>query len=175
MLQGTIIGYIGSDAETKVSNGNQFTTMRIAHSDKWTDEKGNVHESTQWVDVVLNGRPNVVDYLKRGTQVFVSGNLTARIYSSAKDKCMKAGITINARTIELLGGKADEVPSRLYDMDGVEHAITKWYYAADLTWKKTKDAPDFKPLVSRSGAHFVVDSNGWVKPHVEPQEGQADG
>lgn len=107
MLQMTIVGYLGADAEVKESNGKPFTTCRVAHTDKWKDDAEQVHESTTWVDVVISGRPKVVDYLKKGQLVFVQGSITLRVYSSEKDRCMKAGLTLNVNRIELLGGKSE--------------------------------------------------------------------
>ena len=52
MLQATCIGYIGSDAEVKVSDGHEFTTFRIAHSDivpsRLVDSNGVLHNVTKW-------------------------------------------------------------------------------------------------------------------------------
>ncbi|MBO5423750.1 MAG: single-stranded DNA-binding protein, partial [Fibrobacteraceae bacterium] len=91
MLQATAIGHIGGDAEVKSTNGKEFTTFRIAHTDKWTDESGQEHTNTQWIDCTMNGKPAVLEWLKKGQMVCVMGNLSTRIYSSAKDRCMKAG------------------------------------------------------------------------------------
>lgn len=166
MFQAIAIGYIGSPAEVKTANGNQFTTFRIAHSDRWKDDAGNVHESTQWIDVTINGKPAVFEYLQRGTLVYVTGAVSTRIYSSAKDRCMKAGVTIAARSIELLGGRQDDIPARLYDMDGAEHQVTKYYNVATLV--RDKKQPEFIPMQSRAGDKFTVDRQGWVQRFVEP-------
>ena len=163
MLQTTCIGHIGGDAECKSSNGREFTTFRIAHSDRWTDESGQAHESTTWVDCIMSGKPNVIEYLKKGQLVFVTGSCNLRIYSSAKERCMKPGLTINVRSIELLGGKGDDVPSVLYDANtGAQVDIKKYYSAPSLVRDETK--PEWVPLVSRSQARFVADRNGWVQP-----------
>lgn len=169
MLQATCIGYIGSDAEVKVADGHEFTTFRIAHSDKWKDDAGNQHESTQWVDCTMDGRPNVVEFLKRGTLVFVSGSLSCRVYSSAKDRCMKAGITIRVRSLELIGGKADIVPSRLVDSNGVLHNVTKWFYVQELVRTK-KDAEFVQLFAERSMQPFNVDRQGFVYPVTNEQK-----
>lgn len=162
MLQGLAIGHIGGNAELKSSNGKEFTTFRIAHTDKWTDDAGQVHETTQWIDCIINGKPGVLEYLKKGQAVFVSGQISCRVYSSAKDRCMKAGLTINVKNIELLGGKGDEVPSVLYNANtGEQVDIQKWYNAPSLV--RDKKQPEFLPLVSRQQAQFVVDRNGWVQ------------
>lgn len=163
MLQTTIIGNIGSEPVTKSDNGKEFTAFKVAHNDTWTDQAGTKHTNVIWVDCILNGRPNVVEYLKKGTQVYVSGDTRLRVYSSEKDRCMKAGLTIAVRSIELLGGKSDDVPLRLYDKDGAEHQVSKWY----LT-----DVKDTQ-LMSQRGSYFNVDKKGWVTRVREEQQSAA--
>lgn len=163
MLQTIAIGHIGGDAEVKNSNGKEFTTFRIAHTDRWTDEAGQVHETTTWIDCIMNGKPTIYEWLKKGQMVYVSGSCTLRIYSSAKDRCMKAGMTINVRTIELLGGKGDEVPSVLYDATtGAQVDVRKWFQAPSLV--RDAKQPEYIPLVSRNQSRFVADRNGWIQP-----------
>lgn len=154
MLVTSIIGYIGADAEFKGDQGHEFVTFRVSHSDRWTDQAGQQHETTQWVDCILNGRPKVAEFLKRGTCVYVSGRLSTRVYSSAKDRCMKAGVTINVNSVELIGGRGDDVPSRLYDEQGVQHDIKKYY------WCDVKGTF----LMTPQGKRFAVDDSGWVFP-----------
>lgn len=157
MLQATIAGYLGADAETKSENGKEFTTFRVAHSERWTDGNGQARESTQWVDVIMTGRPNVAAYLKGGTLVYVSGHARLRCYSSEKARGFVAGLTISAVHIELLGGKTDAVPRRLYDNDGVMHEVNKYYH--------TNMAGGI--LMNQRGDRFAVDDNGWVLPMQE--------
>lgn len=162
MLVVTCIGHIGSDAEFKQSNGREFTTFRVAHTDRWTDEAGQVHENTTWVDCIMSGKPNVIEYLKKGQMVFVSGSCNLRVYSSAKERCMKAGMQVNVRQVELLGGKSDEIPSTLYDANtGAQVDVKKWYQIPALV--RDEQQPEWIPLVSRSQERFVADRNGWVQ------------
>lgn len=163
MLQVQSIGHIGGDAEVKTTNGKEFITFRIAHSDKWTDESGQVHESTQWIDCIMNGKPAVLEWLKKGQLVFVTGSCSLRVYPSAKDRCMKAGLTINVRSLELLGGKGDDVPSVLYDAtSGAQVDIVKYFQAPSLV--RAESEAEWVPLVSRNQSRFVADRNGWVQP-----------
>lgn len=163
MFQGIVIGHLGSDAEFKSENGREFTTFRVANTDKWTDQAGQVHEETTWVDCIMNGKPGVFDYLKRGTQLYVSGSAKLRVYSSAKDRCMKAGCTIQVRSVELLGGKSEDIPRVLYDANtGAQVDISKYYNAPSLV--RGEDQPEFVPLVSRSQERFIADRNGWIQP-----------
>lgn len=105
MIKIEVIGHLGANVELKSADGKQFATCRIAHTDKFTDGQGVVHSTTQWVDVIINSQSKVLPYLVTGTQVFVRGDANLRVYSSAKDKCMKAGLTIRANEIQLLSSR----------------------------------------------------------------------
>lgn len=166
MLQTTVIGNVGADAQFQSKDGREFVTFRVAHNDVWTDQAGQQHSSTIWVDCIMNGKPKVAEFIKAGTQVFIAGRTSVRVYSSEKDRCMKAGITINVDTVQLLGGIYDEVPRRLYDNNGVQHDVKKWY----LTDVESTTLKNVK------GDEFNVDDNGWVSPKkVETTETNADG
>lgn len=161
MLKVTVIGHIGANAEVKSANGNEFTVFRVAHTSKWKSEDGVSHEETVWVDVTMQGKPAVLPYLVRGQMVFVEGTANLRVYSSPKDRCMKAGLTVNARAVELLGGKTDDVPALLYNpVDASEYKVSKHYYCQQVG--EDPDAPAETVLASRSGEQYSVDANGWV-------------
>lgn len=166
MLKAIVIGNLGADAECRNSNGKEFVVFRVAHTEKWTDENGQKHESTTWVDCIMSGKQAVFPYLKKGTQVFCMGNQSLRVYSSAKDKCMKAGETINVTYIELLGGKSDDVPGTLYREDNQQEVkVSKWFYAQGL--ERDESQPEAVRLISRSNERFWVDRNGWVRPELK--------
>lgn len=154
MLQASVCGYLGADAEVKSVNGQEFTTCRVAHTDRWKDQAGQTHESTQWIDLTLNGRPAVVEYLKQGTLVYAAGHVKLRCYSSEKARGFVAGLTISVVTIELLGGNSDAVPARLYDATGNMVDVVK-YYHCELSGAQ---------LTNGRGKMFVSDDNGWVLP-----------
>lgn len=162
MLQITCIGHLGANAECKSSNGKEFVSFRIANTDRWTDDAGQVHETTTWVDCVVPGKPKVFDFLKKGQLVFVTGSVSLRVYSSAKDKCMKAGVTISVKQLELLGGKPDDVPSVLYkENDTREINVGKFFYAPGAALPDGEDGSTV--LVSKNGERFIADKDGWVK------------
>lgn len=168
MLQVTLIGNIGADAKFQSVNGNEFTSFRVAHTERWTDKTGGVHESTMWVDCVMSDKPKVIEFLKKGQQVFVQGSCKLRVYSSEKDKCMKAGMQISVNRVELLGGKADEIPSRLVTMDGSAfYDVKKAYYIPELI--KDEDDGKSTELVSKSGKHFLVSPGGEVSELLMPE------
>ena len=167
MFKSIVIGNLGADAQVKESNGFKFVTFRVAHTESYTDQSGQKHESTTWIDCIMsNAESKVVPYLKKGTKVYVSGNCSLRVFSSAKYRQMMAGVQINVQNVELLGGSTDEVPRQLVDANGVIHQIGKFYFA------EVKGVT----LYSMSGQEFDVDKEGWVKPRQEkPQEGAQDG
>lgn len=161
MLQLTIIGHIGGDAEIKNSNGHEFTTFRVAHTERWTDASGMKMERTIWVDCIINGKPNVFEYLKQGQMVYCVGTCSTRVYSSAKDKCMKAGLTINVRNVELLGSKKDDIPARLLDVEtNTLVDVWKLYYAQSM--RRDPTAAEYKHLQDSRGTQYKVDRDGWI-------------
>lgn len=164
MLQTIVIGNVGADAQVNNKDGREFVTFRVAHNDTWTDQSGQQHSTTIWVDCIMNGHPKVAEFIKAGAQIYCSGRTSVRVYSSQKDRCMKAGITINVDSVQLLGGVTDEVPRRLYDANGVQHDVSKWY----LTDAKSVT------LMNARGDQFTTDANGWVSP-VKDATNAADG
>ena len=162
MLQATVIGNVGADAQVQNKDGREFVTFRVAHNDTWTDAAGAQHSSVVWVDCIMNGRPKVAEFIKQGTQLVVIGTVRLRVYSSQKDRCMKAGMTIHVDSVQLLGGASDEVPRRLYDENGVQHDVKKWY----LTDVKGVQ------LMSQRGDRYNVDKKGWVSP-ILPESADA--
>lgn len=159
MLQAQVIGNLGADAELKVADGREFCTFRVGHNESWTGADGQKQTRTQWIDCVINGKPNILPYLKQGQQVYLTGSITTRVYSSAKDRCMKAGVTVHVQRIELLGGTSDAVPSRLYDKDGQQIDVTKYYWCGRQSVQ----------LVSRNATVFNVNESGWITPEQQPE------
>lgn len=165
MLTGFLIGNLGADAVVRQSDGRQFVSFRVAHNDSYVGDDGKKVERSQWVDCVMNctnGVPAVVQYLTAGTLVCVTGALSSRLYSSPKDRCMKAGITLRVQKVELLGGQSDVVPRRLYDDDGVMHEVNKYYHC------------DVEPSTLRDthGREFEVVKGGWVSPKANGDDSQ---
>lgn len=169
MLKTMIIGYLGADAEVKSANGREFTTFRIAHTDKWTDDAGQVHEDTIWVDCIQSGSGKLNEYLKKGQMVYVAGSAALRVYSSAKDRCMKAGLTIRVQQVELLGSRSDEIPSKLFKSEtGEAVTVRKFYHSAECV-QAADDAPDTM-LLDSHGHQFKASAKGWISSAESNQE-----
>lgn len=168
MFRAEIIGNLGADASVMESNGSKFVTMRIAHTDAYKDEQGNKHEKTVWVDATMNdAESKLLPYLKQGVKVFVRGNASLRVYSSPKDRCMKAGVTLSVREIELVGGSSDDVPRQLIDpATGMLFESQKYYWINRDNKDMKKD--DVMQLVDARGNQYVMNKAGFVSiPQTE--------
>lgn len=173
MLKVEIIGNLGADCEVKDANGSKFVTFRVAHSEKYTASDGKEVTTTNWIDVTYNRTESeLLKYLKQGTKVYVRGNAHLRAYSSKKDRCWKAGLSVAATEIELCGGQSDDVPRQLTDPDtGTIYNVTRHYWCDMPTKGMKKDA--MRLLVDARGREYGQNSAGFVAPVPEqvPDEG----
>lgn len=107
MLVLEVIGNLGADAVIKELNGQKFIAFSVAHTESYTDTQGQRHERTTWVSCLKYGESAVLNYLKKGTRVFVRGELSAKTYEAAG--AVQVGINCRVRELQLLGGnKADQ-------------------------------------------------------------------
>lgn len=108
MLQVEIIGNIGNDAQVKDFNGKKYISFNVAHSEKFTTKQGVETERTTWVSVLRPGESGLVQYFKKGTPVFVRGDLSFKQYQDQHHN-WQTGVNCLAREIQLLpGGKRDQ-------------------------------------------------------------------
>lgn len=161
MLKAQVIGNLGADAEVKSSNGKQFVSFRVAHSFNFTSNSGEQRRELVWVDVTATNIDKLQPYLKKGVSVYLEGNISLRVYSSKVDRCMKAGISVHADTIQLLGGSVDAVPKSLVNAaDGTVYDVTKRYKIQELAGKI--DPGKELELTDNKGNLFMVDCLGEV-------------
>lgn len=129
MLQFTVIGNLGNDAEIKDFNGRLAIVFNVAHTERWTNEKGVTSETTTWVSCIWNSDGgNLLAYLKKGTMVYCQGSGSTRVYSSPKERAYVAGLNLRVSHIELVGGRIDTVPKQLVDKSGLLHNVFKHYF-----------------------------------------------
>ncbi len=172
MLKVELIGNLGADAEIKESQGSKFVTMRVANSIKYRKEDGTDVERTDWIDATMNNTDaKIIPFLKAGVKVFIRGNATLRVYSSPKDRCMKAGLSVAVSEIELCGGTSDAVPRELIEAEsGILHRVDKYYQVPTLanTLKKGQEAF----LVDKRMNQYRVIPGGWVAPVIPEEQAQ---
>jgi single-strand DNA-binding protein len=89
-----LIGRLGADPEIKqMVNGKSVARLSLATSQSWKDKNtGEKNEKTEWHRIVVfnEGLVNVVQqYLKKGAQVYIEGQLSTRKWKdeqSGQDK-----------------------------------------------------------------------------------------
>ena len=84
-----IIGRLGNDPEIKqMVNGKSVARLSLATSNTWKDKNtGEKKEKTEWHRVVIfnEGLVKVVEqYVKKGSQVYIEGQLTTRKWKDEK-------------------------------------------------------------------------------------------
>ena len=171
-----VIGNLGADARIIDNNGSKFVSFNVADTQSWTDESGIKHESTDWISCTINGDGgNLLPYLTKGKMVWVSGRISTRIYSSPKDRQMKAGLNLYVRNIELIGGSSDGMPKNLVTTEGELLNVSKAYYidhnkAKELGATNTQDIM----LMGERGGQYSVTKDGWVTPIQDQNNGNKE-
>lgn len=156
MLQLIIVGNLGADAVVKEVNGKKFVSFNVAHTERWTDDQGVIHDTTQWVGCALSGDGgNLLQYLRKGTGVYAIGRVKTRVYSSETAQGFVAGLDLSVQHIELIGGRPDDIPSRLFDQEGRQVNVSKHYWTSMANYYNTQ-------VYDKNGKPFSIDAQGWV-------------
>ena len=107
MLQFTIIGNLGSDAEIKEFNGKKYSSFRIA-STKRIREK----EETTWISVLYYFNENFHPLLVKGQKVYVYGEGRLNTFTK-QDGTLDAGLSVMADKLELCGSKSAQTSQQV--------------------------------------------------------------
>ncbi len=101
-----LVGNLGNDPDfSQTASGLQITKCSIATTKSWKDDQGQRQDKTEWHRVVFFKRLAEIasQYLKKGSQVYVEGEL--RTNSWEKDGVTRYSTEIVAREMQMLGGK----------------------------------------------------------------------
>jgi single-strand DNA-binding protein len=92
------IGRLGDDPVARMANDNPVSNFTIAVGSKYGDKT-----TTEWIRCVVFGKlANVCnEYLKKGTQVFVSGRLQSRKWTD-KEGVERVSTEIIVNTLQML-------------------------------------------------------------------------
>ena len=112
-----LIGRLGTDPEIKqMVNGKSVARFSLATSNTWKDKNtGEKKEKTEWHRIVIfnEGLVNVVQqYVKKGAQVYIEGQLTTRKWTDEKSGQDKYSTEIVLQgynsTFTILSGKNNQ-------------------------------------------------------------------
>ena len=121
-----LIGRLGADPEIKqMVNGKSVARLSLATSNTWKDKNtGEKKEKTEWHRIVIfnEGLVGVVQqYVKKGAQVYVEGQLTTRKWTDEKSGQDKYSTEILLQgynsTFKILSSKSNQNTSL---QDGTE-------------------------------------------------------
>ncbi len=115
-----IIGRLGADPEIKqMVNGKNVARLSVATSQTWKDKSsGERKEKTEWHRVVIfnEGLVNIVQqYLKKGANIYLEGQLSTRKWRDEKSGQDKYSTEIVLQgynsSLTMLGGKNNSANS----------------------------------------------------------------
>ncbi|WP_404851762.1 single-stranded DNA-binding protein (plasmid) [Enterobacter asburiae] len=108
-----IVGNLGQDPEVRyMPGGGAVANLSLATSESWRDKQtGEMRENTEWHRVVLFGKLAEVagEYLRKGAQVYVEGQLRTRNWQDDNDvtRYVTEIVVGQNGTMQMLGGRRD--------------------------------------------------------------------
>lgn len=109
----TVVGYMGADAEIHyLTDGTAVVNFSVAVNKSIRNAQGDKTQKTTWFNVTLWGErgETLVSYLKKGTLVLVTGEVSADTYADKQTGTPLASLKLTAGRIQLLSPKPDEAP-----------------------------------------------------------------
>jgi single-strand DNA-binding protein len=104
-----LVGNLGRDPETRyLPSGEAVTNISIATTSSWKDKaSGEKKEETEWHRVSAFGRLAEImgEYLKKGSQVYIEGQLRTRKWQDKEGKD-RYTTEIRADVMQMLGSRA---------------------------------------------------------------------
>ncbi len=114
MYQKTVVvGHLGNDPEMRyTASGVPVTSFSLATSRRWTNQNGEPQEKTTWFRVTCWRKQAEIaaEYLKKGRQVLVEGDIDAHAYTD-RDGNPRASLDLTANNLTFLGGRGDSSES----------------------------------------------------------------
>jgi len=104
-----LVGRLGQDPELKYTpSGAAVTNFSVATNEVWKDPDGNKKERTEWHRVVMWRKLAEIagEYLKKGSKVYIEGNLRTRSWE--KDGVKRYTTEVYGETLAMLDGKSND-------------------------------------------------------------------
>ena len=102
-----IIGNLGRDPEMRYTpNGQGVTSFSVASNRRYRTADGEQREETMWFNVNAWGRQAEIcnQYLTRGSQVYVEGTLTTRVFTG-NDGQPRVSNDVRMTEMQMLGSR----------------------------------------------------------------------
>jgi len=151
-----LVGNLGADPEVRTSpNGTVVTNLRLATSEAWKDQQGQLQERTEWHRVVIFGRTAEVarDYLRKGSKLYIEGRLQTRKWQDkeGRDQYTTEIVANEMQMLDRAGGGQDSAGPRQGGMGGYNQSAGGGYGAPP----SSTSAPSYPPSSGGSGGMDV--------------------
>ena len=117
-----LIGNVGKEPENRQVGDNVVIKFTVATTERFTDRNGQQVDNTEWHNVEYWSRNGgVLQYLHKGTQVYVEGKLKTDSWQGQDGKT-NYKTSIRAQVLQLLGGKPQGQQAPQYQQQGYQQA-----------------------------------------------------
>lgn len=113
MIETQLIGNLGQDSEVRtLDSGMKLLSFSVAVTETYKDKSGEKKEKTTWVNCTQWDikESRLFEYLKKGQQVWVKGEPSARAWLN-KDGGAVGALELRVLGVKLLGNKAAATPT----------------------------------------------------------------
>ena len=121
----TLLGNLARNPETVPTNdGKPAIKFAVAVNNNWKDKNGDIHESVDFIPVVVWGKMASVceQYLSKGSQVLVEGRIQVRSYEAKDGSGKRYSTDVVSSQVIFLGPRKEKAGNV-----GEEHADDKTY------------------------------------------------
>jgi single-strand DNA-binding protein len=107
MLQIQTIGHLGKDAELAEWDGKKVINFSVANTESYKPKNGTETKITHWIECSFWTDSKIHEYLKKGAQVFIQGEMQVNLYEMPSGE---KNYRINCRIskVQLLSFNKDE-------------------------------------------------------------------
>ena len=107
-----LIGNLGSDPELRYTqSGTPVASFRVATTERWKGQDGQMQEQTEWHSVVTWKRLAEIcgEHLRKGLRVYIEGKLQTREWEKDGVRRYTTEIVVDMQgTMQLLGGRRED-------------------------------------------------------------------
>lgn len=106
----TLLGNLGRDPETRyMQNGEAVCNFSLATSESYKSKSGERVTKTEWHNVTLYRKLAEIagQYLKKGSQVYIEGEIQSRKYTG-KDGVERTAYEIIGSEMKMVGSKQEQ-------------------------------------------------------------------
>ena len=101
-----LIGNVGQDPNVRTLENGKVASISLATSERYKDRNGEQKEVTEWHNVQVWGKTAefVENYVHKGDQLFVEGQIRSRKYTD-RDGVERSVTEIRADNVQRIGGQ----------------------------------------------------------------------